>query len=259
MADQHHLRSWLGGVARRLEALGEWEQRSILLAQLVMQIDWEAASTAFSSIIAAAFVERTPRATIAAESAQLAALNGHWPADHRARVREAAAAVGEHLTLRFLPAGADLHPDQPDDDDLAVPDYGADRPLTLGERRSLALKPSRAIIERAMLDPNPMVAAKLLENPKLTEEDVVRMAARRPGPPAVLSQIALHPRWRRRRRVALALVYNSSLPTPYGLSLLPRLDSREATDVAADARLDQAIRDGAGELLQLSHEDPQLW
>jgi hypothetical protein len=259
MADQHQLRSWLRGLARRLEALGEWEQRSILLAQLVVELDSEAASTAFSSIIATAFVRRTPQATIAAESAQLAALRGHWPAEHRARVREAAAAVDEQLTLRFLPAGIDLDPQPPDDDDLAVPDYGAERPLTLGERRSLALKPSRNIIERAMLDPHPMVAAKLLDNPKLTEEDVVRMAARRPGPPAALIQIALHPRWRRRQRVALALVYNSYLPIPYGLSLLPRLDSREAADVAADARLDQAIREGAGGLLRLSHKDPQLW
>jgi hypothetical protein len=136
-----------------------------------------------------------------------------------------------------------------EDDEQAVPDYGGDRPLTLGERKTLASKPTRRIIERALLDPHPQVARKLLSNPKLTEDEVIRMAARRPGPPGVLAEIALHPRWRRRRRVALALVYNHYLPTWFGLSLLPWLDSREAAEVAADSRLDEDIRGGAKDLL----------
>jgi hypothetical protein len=259
MSHTDQLSQWFGTLSRRLEALGEWEQRSILLADQVQQIDTTEASAFFSRVLASAFVNRSPRVIITAESALLAALNGDWPAAHRSRAREAAAAVDDDLTLRFLSSGAGPLVDADDEDSIPIPDYGGDRPLTLGERKTLASRPTREVIERAMLDPHPMVAIKLLSNPKLVEEDVIRMAARRPGPPAVLAQIALHPRWRRRRRVALALVYNSYLPTWYGLSLLPWLDAHEAAAVAADSRLADEIRSGAEALLSAKDDFSQLW
>ncbi|MBW2277045.1 MAG: hypothetical protein JRF63_06100 [Deltaproteobacteria bacterium] len=220
-----------------------------MFAELIQQIDSEQASIAFARSIAATFATRTQAATVVAESALLAGLKTQWPAEHRARVREAAAATDEHLTLRFLVPGDEHRLVETQENDIPLPDYG-ERPLTLGERKSLARRPSREIIERALLDPDASVATNLLFNPKLTEDDVMRMAARRPGPPSVLAAIALHPRWRRRRRVILALVYNSYLPTWYGLSLLPWLDSREAAEVAADARLDTEIRQATEDLLK---------
>jgi hypothetical protein len=259
MGSTDELTGWLGRLAQRLEALGEWHQRSILFAEQILELDFEAASTAFARSIAATFVQRTQPATVIAESALLAALTSIWTAEHRARVREAAAAADESLTLRFLVAGDDHLLLETSDDDLTTPDYGDDRPLTLGERKSLARRPSREIVERAMLDPDSSVATNLLANPKLTEEDVMRMAARRPGPPSVLAEIALHPRWRRRRRVILALVYNSYLPTWHGLSLLPWLDSREATEVAADSRLETEIRHGVEDLLRIKRSETQLF
>jgi hypothetical protein len=259
MGSTDELAGWLERLALRLEALGEWSQRSFLFAEQIQELDSEVASTAFARAIAATFVLRTQPATVIAESALLAALKSIWTAEHRARVREAAAAVDERLTLRFLVAGDEHLLLEASSDDLPTPDYGDDRPLTLGERKSLARRPSREIIERAMLDPNSSVAINLLANPKLTEEDVMRMAARRPGPPSVLAEIALHTRWRRRRRVILALVYNTYLPTWYGLSLLPWLDSREAGEVAADSRLEDEIRAGVEELLKIKRSETQLF
>jgi len=258
MSPANDLNAWLARLAARLEALGEWNQRSLMFSELIQEIDSERASTAFARSVAATFAARTQAATVVAESALLAALKTQWPADHRARVREAAAAVDEQLTLRFLVPGDEHLSHDPQEDDLPLPDYG-ERPLTLGERKSLARRPSREIIERAMLDPDPSVATNLLHNPKLTEEDVMRMAARRPGPPSVLAEISLHPRWRRRRRVILALVYNSFLPSWYGLSLLPWLDSREAGEVAADSRLDEEIRQGTADLLRINRGETQLF
>src|SRR5688572_8898608 len=60
-----------------------------------------------------------------------------------------------------------------------VPDYGKGRPLTLGERKSIARRPRRDLIERALGDPHPEVIRLLLQNPRLTEADVIRICARR--------------------------------------------------------------------------------
>ena len=48
-------------------------------------------------------------------------------------------------------------------------------------------------------DPHPAVVAILLENPHVTEPDVVRIAAARPAVPEALAKLAVHPRWSVRR------------------------------------------------------------
>ena len=93
-----------------------------------------------------------------------------------------------------------------------VPDYGKGRPLTLGERKALARRPDRAMFDKLLSDPHPDVIFRLLANPRLTEDDVVRIAARRPTEAAVLVQVASTPRWVRSRRVRMALVCNPSCP-----------------------------------------------
>ena len=123
-----------------------------------------------------------------------------------------------------------------------VPDYGKGRTLTLGERKSLARRPDRNVLEKLLLDPHPDVIARLLHNPRLTEDDVVRLAARRPGRPEVLAAIARDPKWLHRARVRLTLVLNPDTPGELAApiaGLLVRQELRlvaEATHVPAHVR-----------------------
>jgi hypothetical protein len=109
-----------------------------------------------------------------------------------------------------------------------VPDDGKGRPLTLGERKSMARRPDRETMQRLMADPHPAVIHRLLRNPRVVEDDVVRLAAKRPGRGDVLAEIARSTRWSRRPRVRMALVMNPSTPTEIaarvvGLLLRPEL------------------------------------
>jgi hypothetical protein len=102
------------------------------------------------------------------------------------------------------------------------------RPLTLGERKSLARRPDRDTLQRLFGDPHPEVTRRLLRNPRLTEDDVVRLAARRPGRGEQLAEIAREPRWAHRPRVRMALVMNPATPPEMaariaGLLLRPEL------------------------------------
>jgi hypothetical protein len=123
-----------------------------------------------------------------------------------------------------------------------VPDYGRGRPLTLGERKSLARKPNRDMLERLLSDPHPAVIERLLANPRLVEEDVLRIAARRPGHPEVLAQIARSTRWIHRPRIRLSIVLNPDSPPETAAivcGLLMRHELRlviEYTHVAASIR-----------------------
>ncbi len=98
-----------------------------------------------------------------------------------------------------------------------VPDYGSGRELTVGERRSLARRPTREQVARLLLDPHPLVLEKLFQSPVLTEADVVKVAARRPATLAAISFIATSPKWMTRRRVKMSVILNPG--SPHGLAL----------------------------------------
>jgi len=245
----------LSELLEHLGGLTEWQQRTCAFADLVTSIAPEDASSLFELLLGRAFAFRSRRERVASSAARFAVARGEWPPEHLAHAREAAVAQGDRLTDVFLVA--DPAPEA-DDSQNAVPDYGGGRPLALGERRALALKPSRRTIELAMRDPHPLVATRLLCNPKLTETDVLRIAARRPAPPSVLREIGLHPKWRVRQKIAIALVQNPHSPAGIALSLLPDLEARLVETVADDGQLGDRIRGAAIALLEESAKLRQL-
>jgi hypothetical protein len=122
------------------------------------------------------------------------------------------------------------------------PDYGYGRPLTLGERKSLARKPDRNLLERLVHDPHPDVIHRLLANPRITEDDVVRLSCKRPARPEVLAEIARTPRWVHRPRVRLALMLNPGTPFELAAPIAALLLRHELKLVAEYTYVSQALR-----------------
>src|SRR6188768_167140 len=134
--------------------------------------------------------------------------------------------------------------------DLPVPDYGTGRELTVGERKSLARSPSRRAFDKLLSDPHPLVIRQLLENPRLTEDDVVRMTARRPARLEALEAIAQHGRWLSRPRVRLSLLFNPGSPPAIIMPLLAVCTRRELSDVLHHSETSSVLRGAAHELLE---------
>jgi hypothetical protein len=129
---------------------------------------------------------------------------------------------------------------KPEDD--RIPDYGKGRPLTLGERKSLARKPDRLMMDRLLRDPHPDVIRMALANPKVTEEDVLAVAARRPCRPDVLTEIARQPRWAHRPRIRMALVLNPDTPLEIAAPVAGLLMRHELRLVATSPTVAPAVR-----------------
>lgn len=138
-----------------------------------------------------------------------------------------------------------------------VPDYGAGRELTVGERRSLARSPNRRVLEKLLRDPHPLVLRQLLGNPRLTEDDVVRLAARRPLHSAIVDTLAESPRWLRRPRIRLTLLLNPGTPEPVSMPLLAVCTRCELLEVVHGADAPLALRASAQELLERSPPLPR--
>jgi hypothetical protein len=131
------------------------------------------------------------------------------------------------------------------------------RPLTLGERKALARTHRRDKLTLLIRDPHPQVVAIVLDNPHITEEDVVKMAASRPAVPDSLAKIAAHPRWSVRHAIKRALVLNPSTPLADAIRIATTLRAPELAELAADPSLSETLRKHAGEVLAELHGRPR--
>jgi hypothetical protein len=166
------------------------------------------------------------------------------PSDIVERLREEAIGSSllalERLVRHPLGVRASLLSPNPAND--PVPDYGRGRPLTLGERKSLARRPDRQTLERLLRDPHPDVIRRLLGNAKLTEADVLRVAARRPSRPEILSEIARAPRWIHNARVRMAIMLNPDTPAELAVPISGLLLRQELRFVLASTHVAPAVR-----------------
>ncbi len=124
----------------------------------------------------------------------------------------------------------------------------AGRPLTLGERKSAARTNDRVQIGLLLRDPHPMVVAVLLDNPHVTEADVIKMASMRPAVPASLAKIAAHPRWSVRHAIKRSLVLNPATPLADAIRITTTLRPNELAELAQDPSLPEALRAHAAEV-----------
>jgi hypothetical protein len=115
------------------------------------------------------------------------------------------------------------------------------RPLTLGERKALARRPDREMMKRLLADPHPDVIRRCLHNPRMTEDDLLPLAARRPGRGEVLAEIA-RSRWVHRSRIRLALVLNPATPLEIAVRIAGLLLKPELEMVARSPRAPGALR-----------------
>jgi len=116
---------------------------------------------------------------------------------------------------------------------------------TLGERKGLAMSTNRDIMDRLMRDRHPEVIRILLQNPRLIERDVVRIAAMRPAEARVLETIVESHKWIARYAVKKAIVCNPYTPTNISSSLIGFLLVSDMRTVADMATLADGLRDAA--------------
>ncbi len=133
------------------------------------------------------------------------------------------------------------------------PRIGAENPhldLSPGERTAKARGDDRMTLDRLMHDRDPRIIKALLDNPRVVERDVIRVAAMRPTRPEILEMIAAHPRWSPRHRVRKALAFNPYTPTTLARQLLPTLLRQDLAELEGSRVLPPELR---GELRALVH------
>jgi hypothetical protein len=95
--------------------------------------------------------------------------------------------------------------------------------LPLGQKITLARRGPGRVAGALVADGNANVMPVALENPFLTEAQVLKALAREKVPVGVVQALANHPKWSQSYNVRLALVRNPSAPISVVLRFLPQL------------------------------------
>lgn len=122
--------------------------------------------------------------------------------------------------------------------------------ITLGERRSLSKKPIKDTIDRLLSDPDPMIVTNLLNNPRMTEKEVVKIVSKRPNSPAILKLVVGHRVWSKRYEVMKAVVLNPYTPPRLSISLLEFLLTQDIRLVSEDNTIHAEVKLHAAEVLE---------
>jgi len=213
-------------LVRATLSLADADLRTRYVASLVRALPIGALAETLDAVC-----ERAEQAEVSSREALIAivdALNGEGMADLVQRLHERATSdslLALERLIRLPPRSRRPTSSAPPRE--GPESEGRGRHVPLGERKSLARRPDRDTLSRMLLDPHPDVIRRCLANPRLVEDDVVRLAARRPGRAEVLGEIA-RSLWVHRPRVRMTLVMNPATPLEVvvrlvGLLLRPEL------------------------------------
>ena len=225
-------------VARRLAALPEPAMRAATLCEVLLAITPESAAWLLDALATAGRAGGPPYDVSLLAAIELAS-SDRLPYEHRRAIFEAAERHGLESCKELLFSAADA-----DADELAAaprPLVPGARPLTLGERKSLARSWDRQVLERLVVDPHADVVQMLLRNPRLTEDDVLRIATARRATAAVLDVVLHDRRWNCRPRVRRALLRNPQLPEAAALRLVGLLNRVELRELGNDHKLPTSV------------------
>ena len=120
--------------------------------------------------------------------------------------------------------------------------------MSLGEKVALARRVHRVLLRPLVESGDGQVLEALLDNQRLTENDVVLILNTVVAPPEFYGQLARHRRWGQAYGVRLALVRCRHVPLPVALSVLVQLRSGDLAAVASRPDVPEPVRSAAAAL-----------
>ena len=241
----------------RLKAIRDPRMRVLALIEALGTGDAGAWIETIAALIGRSHTVDDADAMLAVQSITRAAAEPTLPYETRKRLYEAAA---ERNLLPIARLFLNASPSAPVDEKQLAPERPlkpTGRPLTLGERKSLARTNNREQILLLLRDPHPAVVAILLDNPHVTESDVLKIASRRPNVPESLAKLAGHPRWSVRHAIKRALVMNPATPLAEAIRIVTTLRAAELAELAEDPALPEPLRTHAAEVRATALRRPQ--
>lgn len=114
--------------------------------------------------------------------------------------------------------------------------------LALGEKISLARQASARVVSALLLEGHRKVVAPALDNPRLTESQILKVLSKEKIAPPVIIAICHHAKWSSRATVRMALVRHRQTPLDAAAKFLRLMTNAELQTIAALRSMSSALR-----------------
>ncbi|MDP2315415.1 MAG: hypothetical protein Q8P41_21130 [Pseudomonadota bacterium] len=235
-----YVATWL----RRFGGVADRALRRTVLASLLAEIDDGSLLGVLARVDARAASGEAACRALSAELALTPSVLNDLPYERVADLYAAARAADlPRLATRFLGRRVEnsVEPRNPHLDASA------------GARTAAARGTDRLVLDRLLHDRDPRVIAALLDNPRVTERDIVRIAAMRPTSSVILGLVAAHSRWGQRYRVRKTIAFNPACPFSLAAPLLPTLLRQHLAELATSQVLTSELQAEVAALLASTH------
>ena len=123
--------------------------------------------------------------------------------------------------------------------------------MGMKDRTRLAMKGDREARNILIRDPNRIVAQAVMQNPRITEQEIEKIAAMRTVTEDILRQIAASRQWSRCYQIVHNLAKNPRTPIANCLNILSRLQLKDLNALAKNRNVSDAVRRQALRLSQM--------
>jgi len=114
--------------------------------------------------------------------------------------------------------------------------------MTPKDRMKLGMKGDREARGILIRDSNKMVACAVINNPRVSDQEVEGIASMRTVANEVLRLIALNRNWARQYPVIHSLVRNPRTPLPTAISIIPRIRTKDLITLSQNRNVSEAVR-----------------
>lgn len=122
--------------------------------------------------------------------------------------------------------------------------------MGMKDRTRLAMKGDRESRNILIRDPNRIVAAAVVTNPRITEQEIEKIAAMRTITEDILRQIANSRQWSRSYQIVHTLAKNPRTPMANLMNILSRLQLKDLNSLSKNRNVSDAVRRHAVRLSQ---------
>jgi len=122
--------------------------------------------------------------------------------------------------------------------------------VSLGMKRTLSKSRSKDTLDRLLSDPDPVVITNILNNPRTTEQEALKIAARRPNSPRILKLIAGHAKWSKRYNVIKAIALNPYAPPRLSIAILEILLAQDLKIIMESEAVHPQVRISAKDIFE---------
>ncbi|MBI4698606.1 MAG: hypothetical protein HY758_06775 [Nitrospirae bacterium] len=121
--------------------------------------------------------------------------------------------------------------------------------LKAGERIQLAFRGSKDIRTILLRDPNKEVMLSVLENPKITENEIELLAKQKATSEEIIRVIAKKREWLKNYSIVYALVTNPKTPVAAAMKFVNRLSLKDLSSLEKDKNISGAVREIAKKIV----------